>query len=627
MKKVYLSAALFLFSGIVIGQVKGTFPTQEKIYELKTNNENIRPTGSSQAQDRAPGDIAWSSDFSVAADWTAAGPSTDYTTNGWSIGSSTNGWYFPNTGDMGTTGDFARFVNGDPNVVGDVIENGPFTLEYNGTIDLSTVPAPHLEFEQYGARFITVQAVEVSTDGGNNWIVAGSNDDIPALTADAGAVYDQPQTRRFNITSAIAGNPSNVKIRLFWDGAQNGPNMNYIAYGWYVDDIRVVEGYQYDTEIASAIDRTGAGVNSMGFASGLTYKMTPVSQIDPVEFSAILINNGSAVAAGSNLSVTITDPNGTPTTVTSPSVGIPVGGSDSLITATYTPTAVGTYTVDFLADQTNPDGFPSNNTSSTSFEITEHLYSRDNGVLNGSIGNVSSQNGLELSIGNSMEIFNDGVVGAMEIVITSDPENVGQLIYGRIFLLDPVAEEFNEIAVTAEHEITNADLGTAIRLYLEEMPIEVFEGDELLVCAAHYGGNPEVRFGMAQPVEQGTVLGVDAGSDFFTLTDPEAIMVRLDMRDFTSVNENEISSISVSQNVPNPFDDNTVVRYNLNETANVSMNIVDVTGKVVATYNQGTQPAGAHTINISADKLSNGIYFYTFKAGEYSVTKRMVVSK
>ena len=625
MKKVYLSAALFLFSGMLIGQTTYDFPKQDRIYELKTNNEDIRPTaGVNQMQDRAPGDIAWDSDFETASDWTATGPSTDYTTNGWSIGGDTHGWFFGPTGNMGTSGDFARFVNGDPNITGDVIEAGPFTLEYNNSIDLTGVPAPHLEFEQYGARFITVQAVEVSTDGGNSWIVAGSNDDIPALTADAGAVYDQPMTRRFNITNAIAGDPSNVMIRLFWDGAQNGPSMNYIAYGWYVDNIRIVEGYQYDTEIASPLHRTGVG---SAFAAGLTYKMTPVSQIDPVEFSAEVINNGSDVAAGSVLSVTVTDPSGTPQTVSSSSVGIPVGGTDSLITATYTPAAVGTYTVDFLADQTNPDGFPSNNTSSTSFEVTENIYSRDNGVLGGSIGNVGNNDGLELSIGNSMEIFNDGVVGAMEVVITSDADNVGQSIYGRVFLYDPVGQEFNEIAVTEEHEITNADLGTAIRLYMEEMPLEVFAGDELLICAAHYGGNPEVRFGMAQPVEEGTVLGVDAAGDFFTLITPEAIMVRLDMRDFTSIEANEASSISVSQNMPNPFADNSIITYNLNESTSVRMEIVDVTGKVVATYNEGTKAAGEHTINISSDKLSNGVYFYSFKAGEYSVTKRMVVSK
>jgi len=91
--------------------------------------------------------------------------------------------------------------------------------------------------------------------------------------------------------------------------------------------------------------------------------------------------------------------------------------------------------------------------------------------------------------------------------------------------------------------------------------------------------------------------------------------------------ENELNNLNVSQNVPNPFTGQTVVSYNLNETSTVSLQIMDVTGKVISTLNEGSQAAGAHNISVDGASLAAGTYFYTLTAGTYQVTKRMVVSK
>ena len=579
-------------------------------------------------QDRAAGDVIWSNDFSTAADWTAAGPSTDYNINGWSIGTMTHGWYFGgnNSSDIGTTGEFARFINGDPNTAGDVVEDGPFTLAYNGTIDLTGVPAPHLEFEHYGARFITIQAVEVSTNGGTDWTMVASNDDLVATTANVTNVYPRPDTRRFNIAAAIAADPANVSIRLFWNGAQNGANTNYIEYGWYVDNIRVVEGFSYDTSIDSTSFRSG--VNGQVSATGLEYGMVPVTQIAPIEFSSQIVNNGGQVQTGSFLNVVVTDPSNTTTTLVSPSIDLAVSATDVFTTPTFTPTATGTYQIEFTANQTNTDGNATDNVDNASFAVTNNTYSRDNGTVGGGFSNFSNNNNGAVTIGNIMEIFADGVVGAMDVVVTSATTNVGQIVYGRIFLFDANSNSYNEIASTDEYEITSGDLGpnNPIRLYISGGVLNVSAGQDLLVAVAHYGGNPGVVIGSAQQVQQGSVLGY-SGSTLTTLTDPEAIMVRLDMRDFASISkENESTLLSVGQNVPNPFSNQATINYNLTESADVYLEVHDVTGKVVATYNEGLRAAGEHNITLSADQLSNGIYFYTFKANDFSVTKQMVVS-
>ena len=626
MKKLYLGVAFALVSGGLVAQ---SIPLENSAEVMYSNTLKTVERPATIHQDRAAGDIIWSNDFSNAAEWTPDGPSTNYETNGWSIGSSTTGWYFGTNNDMGTTGEFARFVNGDPNVTGSVIENGPFTLEYTGTIDLTGIPAPHLEFEHYGARFITIQAVEISTDGGNSWVQAANNNDLVATTDVVTNIYPRPDTRRFNISEAIAPDPSNVKIRLFWDGDMNGPAMNYIEYGWFVDDIRIVEGHPYDTKLLTTNFRAGVAGNVL--PGGLEYGQIPLSQASDLTFIGKIESNGGNIQSGSYLDIEVVrDGSNSVYTGTSPVVNIGVGMEDSLVASTtYKPDATGNYEITFEALQTNPDGNPADNTNTMSFEVTDHLYGRDNQIMGGGFSNFASNNDDQVIIGNSMEIFETGVCSSIEVVVTTSPDNVGQLIYGRVYKYIDQQTGFIEIAITDDYEITAADLGVdnPITLYLEEHPIDVIAGEELLVAVGHYGGNPGVVFGSGQPVQQGSVLGYTSSQTLTSLIDPEAIMVRLNMIDITGVEDQISAGPSVMQNIPNPFSDQTLITYNLNESSPVSMEIVDVSGKVAFKLDEGIRAAGQHSIQISADQLSNGIYFYTFRAGDYQETKRMVVNR
>ena len=120
---------------IAIGQ--GDSPTNYLTQFDSTRIKKMRPLG----QDRDADDIVWEDGFDDAGLWTAAGPSGDYEVSGWSIGSTTNGWHFGTGDDMGTDGDFARFVNGDPTAAPAPIEDGPFTLTYDMPIDITGIPA------------------------------------------------------------------------------------------------------------------------------------------------------------------------------------------------------------------------------------------------------------------------------------------------------------------------------------------------------------------------------------------------------------------------------------------------------------------------------------------------------
>ena len=619
MKKVYLLVSgLFLVAGASTAQNTGVEFTVASQCSPQTHHRVASRPG--LTDERAADDIIWENDFADPADWIAAGPAATED-NGWTIGTTTTGWYFGTDDDMGTDGNFARFANGDPNT-GDpaVIEDGPFTLTYNGTIDLSGIPAPHFEFEQYGARFITLQSILVSTDGGTSWTEVGNNNSIDPLTGGGGAVYGQPEVARYNMTASIAADPSNVMIRFSWDGAMNGASMNYIEYGWFVDNVRIVEGHAFDSDIQSAYFKSGVGVS---FEYGLTYYQVPQSQVTEIEFSAETINQGGSTFTNLHLNADVTGAG----TYSGTSDNIDLGASemDSLgATVAFTPVALGEYNITWNFTGDGVDTYADNDEIAATMKVTDYTYARDNNVSTGNITNFASNSGESFAIGNGMDIFADGVIGALDIKIGDATDNVDQLIFGQIMRFDEGAGDFVYIDQTNDHTITSGENGGWIRVVFDD-PISVSAGDLILVLAGHYGG-VDVQFGMAQDVEEG-VWGYDAGSTRFGLTDASAIMIRADFRDFTSVEENASNNFAVGQNMPNPFGDNSVINYELNEAANVAVQFVDISGKIVKTINNGTQAAGTYTLDVNAADFAEGVYFYTFTIGAEKVTKRMVITK
>ena len=103
--------------------------------------------------------------------------------------------------------------------------------------------------------------------------------------------------------------------------------------------------------------------------------------------------------------------------------------------------------------------------------------------------------------------------------------------------------------------------------------------------------------------------------------------IRLNFDEALIVKETKSNNLNLTQNFPNPFNTTSVISYNLNETTNVSLTIMDVTGKIISSINEGTQASGVHKITIEGTSLAQGTYFYTLTAGSFQVTKRMVVSK
>jgi len=86
-----------------------------------------------------------------------------------------------------------------------------------------------------------------------------------------------------------------------------------------------------------------------------------------------------------------------------------------------------------------------------------------------------------------------------------------------------------------------------------------------------------------------------------------------------------VSNIEVSQNSPNPFRGESTVFVTVKEATNLSLNVTNMVGQVVYTYNAGVASPGLNKLPINGSNLSRGVYFYTVKAGETAITKKMIV--
>jgi hypothetical protein len=84
---------------------------------------------------------------------------------------------------------------------------------------------------------------------------------------------------------------------------------------------------------------------------------------------------------------------------------------------------------------------------------------------------------------------------------------------------------------------------------------------------------------------------------------------------------------AISQNYPNPFNPTTNINYAIPQSGNVSLKLYNILGQEVATIFQGFQKAGNYVANFNASKLASGVYLYRLQAGNFTVTKKMVLMK
>ena len=106
--------------------------------------------------------------------------------------------------------------------------------------------------------------------------------------------------------------------------------------------------------------------------------------------------------------------------------------------------------------------------------------------------------------------------------------------------------------------------------------------------------------------------------------------------------DNEMNFV-LEQNYPNPFNPSTKIRFVIpkevrnqkdfpsqtprNDNTLVTLKVFDVLGREVTTLVNDYRDAGFYELGFNARGLSSGIYYYKLQAGDYSITRKMLLLK
>ena len=606
MKKSYLLLVTLIVSMFAYGQ-KPTMNLPQYPADLNKNEKIISHSTNTQ---KDLGSVVWSDDFSTPANWVTdnAGQTSPF---GWTIDNVNDGWFFSNPINSTSGGNFAELYNGDPSTGSPAPQSLTYTMTTASSIDIQALTGTDqaiIQFEQYGAQFVDNQEIQVSIDGFNFYTV-GSNSDIDPLTASGGSAYANPMTRSFDISNVITGNASTVWIRFSWS-----PGNQDITYGWFVDDVALYSKSDND------LQATASGWGSLG----LNYYQIPLTQVAPVEFWAQAYNIGANTQYNSILNVDI---NGT--IVSSPlGSNIPAMGVDSLVAATFTPTANGSYSFTWGMSSDSIDDTPVDNfLVGETFEVNDYIYARDEGgtpgVGGGEDNGAPGDFGFEA--GNYFDCFADEMVYNIDVVIGSGTPDQTP-IYGVLYVYDAGVGDFVFVENTDDYYVTSADASSnnTIRLPLFS-PTQLTSGETYLVvvgCISEfYYGTSGSSDAQTSFILYGGLNG--AGSQYYTTSTP---MIRLDFQDFTGINEIN-SNINLGQNIPNPFNNNSTIKFNLKNRSDVQIEITDIKGSIISKTDLGNLNTGEHTFEINSSDLNSGMYYYSLISGADRITKKMIIQK
>jgi len=81
------------------------------------------------------------------------------------------------------------------------------------------------------------------------------------------------------------------------------------------------------------------------------------------------------------------------------------------------------------------------------------------------------------------------------------------------------------------------------------------------------------------------------------------------------------------QNYPNPFNPSTTIRYSIPSSGWISMKVMDVLGREVATLFEGVQSAGIYAVTWDAARAPSGVYFYQLRTSSGNRTGKMQLLK
>lgn len=540
--------------------------------------------------------LLWEHDFD--------GSSGQYSTTVDTLSSTTgnNGWMMFD-GDGSNPGVPADFENRQGHLISPVM-------------DLTGYPNVHLEFEQrfrFCCSYLFRLRVAVSTDGfatSTKYVVSdpyARNEGSP-----------DPYMMRLSIASGLMGGDlSNVQVRFEWEGLDLDPNQQGTShYYWMIDDVAIVESPTNDVVLTKAEYSDYFGMDEH------EYSVYNYDQLRPITFKGWVLNDGVDAQTGIVMNVDVTGPDSY--SGSSTSIDLASLANDSVLTSTtYTPPAMaGDYMVNYSVTQDQMDENPANGDTVSTFSVSEHIFARDRGSLDGSTDNQ----GGAYELCNMFDMTADAELTSIDVAF-DDESNVGVIVDATIydFNLDYFGESINEF------EIDSADLNAFGEAKYKQLmlssPLALFAGESYAVCVRHFGGADTVAIGTSGNSYPQTsfIYDTPTATWFYTTETP---MVRMNFDPAVGMEElDEVAGVELLGAFPNPATSQTEIRFNMEVAKELTFELYDMTGKLVMGQDLGTMAPGMQRFEVSTASLEDGVYFYNLIAADGQLSQRLVVIK
>ena len=613
MKKLLLSAAIICFSMQIILAQTNANKTQNPL--LLLDKESGKNTVNNSSLLKAGGDIIWQDDFSVANTWdiTTTGQGAFEIGNTASVGTS-NPDLITYLGAMATTGttatngyaffDGIQYLLTVPPVV--EIQNSSIT---SSTIDLSLYAQPSitLSFNQRFRHFNYDETyVEMSQDGGSTWVYSQQ--------VNAGEATNGTSLQN-NLSLIVPVLPSaNTKIRFRW--SSNSDSDDYgSGYGWMIDDVKLVEPYADEFTLTKVW--TGDIVQKWDYYS------TPLTQVIPMTVGAVISNMGG-VSQAKVVSIEILQGTTSVYTATE-NITILPGVSDTLWhTSTFTPTSNGVYTVKFTLPT---DAINTNNTQSEDFEVTPNIYGHNFPISGTSFFGFNTVD-AEIGMGNLYEINANQQLNGINVQFATGTTVSTEVRCELWEVVDGIQGTMNfitDVTYTVPSPLNTANPTTiafsspgqmeAGKLYMVILKTYQDATNKLRIRSSVKGDDDFSTIGYG-PFATGGVVNYFSGWG-------KAPYISLNFDPTIGINETstEISGVSI---YPNPSSSSVNLEMNIATPSEVSIQVTDLSGKVVATQNLGFLPLGKNQTTIQSASFNNGLYYVTILSNGTSVTKKFI---
>jgi hypothetical protein len=617
MKKNYLFGLAILFATGATAQVTKKF---SKHIEKSFSTSAVGNKADGTITPKAGGDIVWQDDFTNPLNWTIDNAGQTAATFGWNVNSTESSWWTNQVINSTSDGNFAEVNNGNPTAnPGTQALNVVYTLTTAQPIAITT-NALTLSFLQYGAKFNDAQEMYISTDG-TTWVLVGDNSDLPTLSAAGGAPYANSSEKSINLATLVPTTATQIWVRFSWTTAfpaeAANPNV-WITYGWMIDDVKLIETFGNDLKLNGIV----WGVDN-GFEI-LPYYKTPIAQVQPVNIGGVVENAGSLDKSDAVFNANITSAAFSGSSAASTILAYQ---SDTLFTtANFTPTAaVGTFIIDGFAVQSAVDDIPSNNaiTETVNFEVTDYTYARDKGVQSGTFSNQDAQ-GLpsQYELCNQFDIFTGTPASGVDFFVDQTTATDAVVF---VTIRDLNSATLDVLEQSADYIIQAGDKNKFITLQFATDYITT-DATSYLVCAGTYGGvgTTDLVIGTSgeSAVQTSFLYDMPVDTWFYTTSTP---MVRLSFApNTTSTTELSNEFIAAANVYPNPTSGAVNVDFTLNSASDVSLEVIDITGKIIYTNNAGVLANGSNSLSIDANSFQAGVYYVNVLTNGTKVTRKLI---